>query len=59
VNWTKASKWHLESEDKRYMVTKYIVNSKPKYQAIKKPDVSLLVADTADECKAKCEGDNQ
>jgi hypothetical protein len=57
VNWTKASKWHLESECKRYIVTKYIVNGKPKYQAIRKPDVSLLVADTADECKAKCEGD--
>ena len=57
MNWTKASKWHLESEDKRYMVTKYIVSGKPKYQAIKKPDVSLLVADTANECKAKCEGD--
>jgi hypothetical protein len=36
---------------------KYIVNGKPKYQAIRKPDVSLLVADTADECKAACEAD--
>jgi hypothetical protein len=40
------------------MVTKYIVNGKPVYQAIKKPGMSLLVADSADKCKAACEADN-
>lgn len=57
MNWTKASKWHLESEDKRYMVTKYIVNGTPVYQAIRKPATPLLVADSADKCKAACEVD--
>jgi hypothetical protein len=59
LKWTKASAWHLESDCKRYSVVKYIVNGKPKYQAIRKPDVSLLAADTADECKAACEGDGR
>lgn len=36
---------------------KYIVNGKPVYQAIRKPETSLLVADSADKCKAACEGD--
>lgn len=57
MKWTKASKWHLESDCKRYSVVKYIVNGKPVYQAIRKPDVSLLVADSADKCKAACEVD--
>ena len=59
MKWQQASKWHLESEDKRYMVTKYIVSGKPVYQAIRKPDVSLLVADSADKCKQACEEDSK
>lgn len=57
MKWRQASKWHLESDCKRYSVVKYIVSGKPKYQAIRKPDVSLLVADSADKCKAACEVD--
>lgn len=54
MKWQQASKWHLESDCKRYSVVKYIVNGKPKYQALRKPDVSLLVADSADKCKQAC-----
>lgn len=58
MKWNKASAWHLESDNGRYQVTKYIVNGKPIYQAIRKPATSLLVADSADKCKAACEGDS-
>lgn len=57
MNWTKASKWHLESEDKRYMVTKYMVKSVAVYVAIRRPETVLLVADSADKCKQACEED--
>lgn len=57
MKWFKASKWHLESDCKRYIVAKYMVNGKPNYQAVRKPETVLLVADSAEECKAACEVD--
>jgi hypothetical protein len=58
LNWQQSGKWTLQSDNGGYMVTKYIVNGKPVYQAIKRPATSLLVADSADKCKAACEADN-
>lgn len=38
-------------------MAKYMVNGKPNYQAVRKPETVLLVADSAEECKAACEVD--
>jgi hypothetical protein len=56
LKWVKHSAWCLKSEDGRFMVSKYKTAEGWVYQAIRLPDTSLLVANTADECKAKCEG---
>jgi hypothetical protein len=56
LNWTKTNDYQLKSDDGRFAVTRYRVNGEYVYQAIRLPDTSLLVANTADECKAKCEG---
>lgn len=62
MKWARPATLHQgeyeESDCGGYRVTTYIVNGKPVYQAIRKPGKSLLVADSADKCKAACEADN-
>jgi hypothetical protein len=57
MKWIKASDYHIKSEDGKYIVNKAYVNGVVQYQAVQVNGlVSLLIAETADECKAKCEG---
>ena len=57
MKWTKASKYHMKSDCGMYVVAKYKLADGWRYQAIRMPGTSLLVADTADECKRACEVD--
>jgi hypothetical protein len=57
LKWNRISDHCLESHDLCYYVTKYLQGGNPVYQAIRKPDVSLLVADNPDVCKAVCNDD--
>jgi hypothetical protein len=59
LKWKQVSAVCLESEPRGYLVTKYATGGTWRYQAIRlgSPSVSLLVADTAGECKAACEED--
>lgn len=58
MKWKQVSAVCLESDPKGYLVTKYAIGEGVwRYQAIRLPSVSLLVADKAGECKAVCEED--
>ena len=57
MKWLKFDSYHIKSEDGKYIVNKAYVNGVVQYQAVQVNGlVSLLIAETADECKAKCEG---
>lgn len=57
LKWNKVSEWCLESHDLRYYVTKFMLDGTPVYQAIRKPDTSLLVAGDSKLCRAACAAD--
>lgn len=59
MKWSRADKWFEESNCGRYRVTAYKINGKFKFQAIRKPATSLLVADSADKCKQACLEDSK
>jgi hypothetical protein len=60
LKWSRGGKYHENSNCGRYRVTAYRVSGKWKFQAIRnRGEVSLLIADTADECKSACSEDSR
>lgn len=57
LKWEHTSEWCIESNKGNYVVTKYLQDGKPIYQAIKRPGTSLLVAGNSKLCRAACDAD--